>query len=217
MIKLCIIDDDPRLASQIKNALIDGPAIKWIKTFTSGLGYVESLSKQSLEEIPDCILMDVSMNFPDEGIRAAAILHEKYPQVKVIMFTISDDDDRVFEAFKAGAVGYLLKNENPEFILKAIEEVVKGGALLSPSIALKTIKFLSGTPERKPESIPNPSRLTPREIEILRLISKGLKYQQIADQLFISDQTVKKHIFNIFEKLQVSNKIEALNKSRELL
>lgn len=215
MIKLCIVDDDLRLAKIVREELAEQSEIAWIRTYTSGLDFVESLAKVPPVELPDCVLMDISMRLPDEGIRATRALHQLFPDVKVIMFTISDEDDQVFEAFKAGAMGYLLKNEKPAFILKAIIEVVQGGALLSPAIALKTIRFLSSIDNQKADA--PPSALTERELEILRLISKGYKYKQVADHLVISIQTVKKHISNIFEKLQVNNRIAALNKVKGFL
>lgn len=217
MINLCIIDDDQRLAHQIRNELIDYPELNWVRTSDSGLAYLETLKTQPLDQFPDCILMDISMTQPDEGIQTTRLLYQLFPSIKVIMFTIADDDDRVFEAFKAGAVGYLLKNEKASFILQAIVEVVNGGALLSPAIAMKTIRYMTGHSEKKTEPLLNTFNLSERELEILRLISKGFRYQQIADQLFISNQTVKKHISNIFEKLHVHNKVEALNKSKDYL
>lgn len=215
VIKLYIVDDDLRLANQVREELIEHSEIAWIKTHGSGLEFVQWLASQPASELPDCVLMDISMRLPDEGVRATRLLHQNFPSIKVIMFTISEEDHLVFDAFKAGAMGYLLKNEKPAFILKAIVEVAQGGALLSPGIALKTIRFLSTF--ENPQADAPPSVLTVRELEILRLIGKGCKYKQIADQLNISIQTVKKHISNIFEKLQVNNKVEALIKSKGYL
>lgn len=215
MIKLCLIDDDPRLTHLIKNQLEGSKELQWIKTSESGLTYVKSLEHQPLDQIPDCILMDISMDLPDEGIQATSILHLKFPQIKIIMFTMSDDDDHIFEAFKSGAVGYLLKNEKAPFILKAVMEVVNGYALLSPGIAFKTIRFMAGIQKSGLQA--NEYSLTGRELEILTLVAKGITYNHIAETLNISNQTVKKHVSNIFNKLQVSNKVEAINKSRALL
>jgi DNA-binding NarL/FixJ family response regulator len=154
----------------------------------------------------------------DEGIKATKLLHEQYPQIKVIMFTVAEDDSMVFEAFKAGSVGYLLKNERPEFIHKTIVDVSNGGALMSPGIAMKAIQFLSGMPTTQ-KTLPQEEKynLSEREMEVLRLVSKGYTYEFIAGQLFISTETVKKHISNTFKKLQVKNKIEAINKAWEFL
>jgi DNA-binding NarL/FixJ family response regulator len=215
--RITIIDDNIRLAKELKRELAEFNEIQWIDVKESGSGYIREISLPTAHQLPDCILMDISMKEADEGITTTRILHEKFPHVKVIMFTISDDDDRVFEAFKAGAMGYLLKNEKPDFIFKAITDVVNGGALMSPGIALKTIRFLTNASIAEPKKVEQESILTDRELEVLRLISKGFTYQNIADQLFISVQTIKKHMSNIFKKLQVNNKIAAVNKTKELL
>jgi DNA-binding NarL/FixJ family response regulator len=215
--RITIIDDNIRLAKELKRELAEFNEIQWIDVKESGLRYVNEISLPSAHQLPDCILMDISMNEPDEGITTTRILHERFPNIKVVMFTISDDDDRVFEAFKAGAMGYLLKNEKPDFIFKAITDVVNGGALMSPGIALKTIRFLANPPVVTPKKPEQESTLTDRELEVLRLIAKGFTYQHIADQLFISVQTIKKHMSNIFKKLQVNNKIAAVNKTKDLL
>ena len=131
MIRLAIVDDDLRLIHQIKVELKEYPEIAWVQTHVSGLAYVKWLSAQPPELRPDCVLMDISMNLSDEGIQATRILHQEFPMVRVVMFTISDDDV-VFEAFKAGAVGYLLKNETPAFIFRTLTEVHNGGAFMSP-------------------------------------------------------------------------------------
>src|SRR5215203_1649370 len=99
MIKLCIIDDDQRLANQIRKELMEFSELEWIKTCKSGFEYVKELKEMPADQHPDCILMDISMTSPDEGIQVTRLLNKLYPHVKVIMFTISDDDDRVFEAF----------------------------------------------------------------------------------------------------------------------
>lgn len=136
------------------------------------------------------------------------------------MFTISDDDEHIFEAFKAGAMGYLLKNESPVFIVKTICDVMNGDAQVSPGIARKMIRFFSASPKQQQDETVSEKtekeKLSVREVEILELAAKGYTYQQIADTLFIASGTVKKHIRNIFEKLQVNNKIEAFKKIGKL-
>ena len=141
-------------------------------------------------------------------------MNEKFPSTKVVMFTVSENDEDIFEAFKAGAVGYLLKNERPSFIYKTIIYVYRGGALMSPGVALKTIRYFT-----KGEGASQPAKsaadlISEREMEVLNLVAKGFPYKMIADQLFLSPDTVKKHMANIFRKLQVTNKVEALNKIR---
>lgn len=219
MIKLTIIDDNVKLARELKRELNEFPDIAWINLSDSGVSYANSLHTLPADQVPDCILMDISMKRADEGIIATQLLHEQNDRIKVVMFTISDDDERIFEAFKAGAVGYLLKNEKPSFIYKTIVDVLHGGALMSPGIALKTIRLLTDSDTGITVAKKNieESNLTERELEVLRFIARGYTYQNIADQLFISVQTIKKHMTNIFRKLQVRNKIEAVNKTREFL
>jgi DNA-binding NarL/FixJ family response regulator len=216
MIKLAIIDDDERFANALKQELIGYENIEWIITRSSGLLFVSEFKELAISEKPDVILMDISMGEPDEGIKATKHLA---PDVKIIMFTIGDDDEHVFEAFKSGAVGYLLKNEKPDFIYKTLQDVYSGGAQMSPSIALKTIQFLNNQAPSKEskKDIDHGFVLTERELEVLRLTARGLAYQTISDRLFISIETVKKHMHNIFKKLHVKNKIEAINKAKELL
>lgn len=213
-IRLAIIDDDQKLAAALRSELINYPDIGSIVTSSSGLKYARSIDSQT---VPDVVLMDISMGFPDEGIQATRLLHERFTEVKVIMFTVAEDDNNVFEAFKSGALGYLLKNESPDFIHKTIVDVFNGGALMSPGIALKTIRHLTSRPVEKAPELTDKFDLTGRELDILKLVTKGYTYQSVADQLFISHETVKKHMSNVFKKLQVQNKIEALNKAKSYL
>jgi DNA-binding NarL/FixJ family response regulator len=215
-IKLAIVDDNQTLASMLKQELIDFPEISSIALFASGFGFIRHLNSRSL---PDVVLMDISMGVEDEGLQATRLLHEKYPSIKVVMFTVAEDDEYVFEAFKSGSVGYLLKSERPSFIYKTVVDVHKGGALMSPGIALKTIRFLTGELPFKDANKTETEdfHLSERELDVLRLMAKGNTYAYMADQLFISLETIKKHVSNIFKKLRVKNKIEAIIKTKEWL
>lgn len=213
MLKLALVDDDARISSALKDALLEFPEIKSITRASSGLAYAQDLEKLPVDSLPDVIIMDISMGLPDEGIRATRQIKSRFPQIEIIMFTISDEDERIFEAFKSGALGYLLKNESPEFILKTILDVKNGGAQMSPSIARKAIRYLSPPANPLAEEKRNEiDALSAREKEVLDLVAKGLTYPNIADTLCIATHTVKKHMMNIFEKLHVKNKVEALNK-----
>lgn len=163
----------------------------------------------------DVILMDIQMPVMD-GIKATELVKNRYPHIKVIMLTVVDDDECVFKSIQAGANGYLLKEIDAEKLYKSIIEVTEGGAPMTPSIALKTLNLL-----RKPnfnldkkedlEEI----KLTKREIEILVQLSKGLNYNAISENLIISPSTVRKHIENIYKKLQVHSKMEAVMKAQK--
>lgn len=216
-IQLAIVDDDQTLARLLKRELMDFPEIDSIELFSGGFGFVNQLHTSTT--LPGVVLMDISMGVADEGIAATRMLHERFPAIKVIMFTVAEDDEHVFEAFKSGAVGYLLKNERPAFIYKTIVDVNNGGALMSPGIALKTIRFLADQLSDRSiqHTAPEDFHLSERELEVLRLVAKGQTYTLMGETLFISTETVKKHMANIFKKLRVKNKIEAINKSKAFL
>lgn len=214
MYKLAIVDDDQRVANGLRDALLSAREVTSIICRDSGLHYAVELEKTSKEALPDVIIMDISMSLPDEGIQATRKIKSEHPDIQIIMFTISDEDERIFEAFKAGAMGYLVKSEDPSFILKTVIDVMNGGAQMSPSIARKAIQYLSPPPKpstQEPKSTVD-QPLTAREREVLDFVAKGRTYPDIAEQLNIATHTVKKHMMNIFQKLHVKNKIEALKK-----
>ncbi len=213
---LAIVDDNLQLAHALREELLNFPAFERITVHGSGLGFVHDLSSAK-ERVPDVILMDVSMRLPDEGIQATRTLCERYPDCRVIIFTVNDDNHRIFDAFKAGAVGYLLKNERSVFIYKTIIDVANGGALMSPSVALKAIRFLSAGPPAKRKDEGSDFQLTERELEVLRSVANGNTYTMVADELSVGTETIKKHLSNIFKKMHVKNKIEAINKAKLIL
>src|SRR5437879_247850 len=198
MIKLAIVDDDEQLANALKKELLEFSDIESVDISNGGIKFFKHLQQLLPEKRPQVIIMDISMGFPDEGIQATRMIKDLFPNIFIVMFTISDADELVFEAFRAGAVGYLLKNEKPSFILKTVIDVSNGGAQMSPSIARKAIAFLSPTSVRsKPQKESAKSeQLTDREFEILRLVEQGLTYDDIGDKLSIASNTVKKHMRN---------------------
>ena len=158
------------------------------------------------------ILMDIEMPMMD-GIRATESICAINSNVKIIILTVFDDDDKIFNAIKAGASGYLLKDESIKKIIDGINNVLEGGAPMSASIASKTLQLLRKT-EKIEEIISDEEfNLSKREIEILENLKLGLDYQQTAEKLFISPFTVRKHIENIYKKLQVNNKMQAVQKA----
>ncbi len=155
----------------------------------------------------DVILMDINMPELD-GISATEKVKQLYPQLKVIMSTVFDEEDYILKAIMAGANGYLLKDEKPGKIHASIAEVLEGGALMSAAIAAKALGLIRYG-SQKTES-PIDYGLTNRETQILEQLAAGRNYQEIAENLFISPSTVRKHIENIYQKLQVHNKVEAV-------
>lgn len=208
-IKIVIVDDNSFLikAIQEKLSFFEDISVKF-----SALNGKDLLTKLETNSLVDLILMDIEM--PEmNGIEATFQVKQKYPQIKIIMLTVFDNDENIFNAIKAGADGYLLKEVNPDELHQGVIETLNGGAAMNPSIALKTLKLL-----RNPINFENTEqekiKLTSREIEVLEQLSKGLNYNQIADNLILSPSTVRKHIENIYTKLQVHNKLEAIEKAR---
>lgn len=162
------------------------------------------------EMAPDIVLMDVRM--PRRGgIDATSAIKEKVPSAKIVMLTISDEEADLFDAIKAGAMGYLLKEISIDEVASDIRAVYNGQSLISPSMASKLLSEFAAmikTKDDRPQ-LPTP-RLTDREMEVLRLVAKGLNNRDIAKQLFISENTVKNHIRNILEKLQLHSRMEAV-------
>ncbi len=170
----------------------------------------ELLQKLQEDSTIQVILMDIEMP-KMKGIEAIAQINQRYPQIKIIMLTVFDNDENIFRSIQAGANGYFLKEVDPPTLHQGILDVLNGGAVMNPSIAMKALKLLRNPPgftETREET-----RLTVREIEILEQTAKGLTYQQIGENQFISPKTVRKHIENIYAKLQVHNKIEAVQKA----
>ena len=210
MIKLAIVDDNSFLihATNEKLSLFDDFATKF--TAINGEDLIEKLEKN---HNIDLILMDIEMP-KMTGIEATEIIKQKYPQIKIIMLTVFDNDENIFNAIKAGADGYLLKEVNPRDLQQGIIETMNGGATMTPSIAMKTLKLFRN-PIDFESAIPKQNiNLTTREIEVLEQLSKGLKYKNIAENLFLSEGTIRKHVENIYSKLQVHNKLEAIQKAK---
>jgi len=210
MIKIAIVDDNTFLIHAIKEKLSFFDEVQIKHTSVNGS---ELLTKLEENHNLDLILMDIEMPVLN-GIETTQIVKQKYPHIKIIMLTAFDNDEHIFNAIKAGADGYLLKEINPKDLFTGIEETLNGGAAMNPSIAMKTLKLL-----RNPTCINNLQdkeeiSLSPREIEVLEQLSKGLSYTVIAGNLFLSPSTVRKHIENIYKKLQVHSKIEAVQKAK---
>ncbi len=210
-LKISIAEDNSFLAKAVIEKLSFFDDLNFKYRAANG---AELIGKLEENHNIDVILMDIQMPQMD-GIKATEIVKNKYPHIKVIMLTVFDDDENIFNAIKAGANGYLLKEIDPENLHKSILEVVDGGAPMTPSIALKTLNLLRNPLQLKNNDDTKKVTLTNRETEILEQLSKGLNYNAIADNLIISSGTVRKHIENIYKKLQVHNKMEAVIKAQK--
>ncbi len=214
LIKVGLVDDNPSLLRNISQNLSIFEELTVIFQAFNGQDALDQLNCHR----PDVILMDIQMPVMD-GIETTRQIKSNYPDQKIMMLTVLDQEDKIFDAIKAGASGYLLKDEKPSRILACIEELMDGGAPMSPVIAMKTLEMLRNqrVAERSLETVQEPGifNLSKREIEILNKVADGLNYQQIAEQLFISSKTARKHIENIYQKLHVHSKLEAVQMAQK--
>jgi len=199
MIRIAVYDDNSTRRESLQAFMQLSPGFEFAGSYENCTHIIENVEATH----PDIILMDIEMPEAD-GITGVRLLKQHYPQVKVIMQTAFDDDDKVFAAIQAGAEGYILKTASIVQIAQSIDEVMNGGASMSPSIALKVMRYFS---KQAPKQEYN---LTNKETETLKLLSQGLSYKMIADKMAISYFTVNNHVKKIYEKLQVHSIGEAL-------
>lgn len=210
MIRVVLVDDNSFLRQTIieKLQFFEDIQCKYIAENGQAL-----LSKLEKSATVDLILMDIEMPVMN-GIDATDEVKRLYPHIKVIILTVFDTDENIFRAIKAGADGYLLKEITPEELYKAIVDTMNGGASMTPSIALKTLRMFR-EPTNFEQLTSDPElKLTDREIKVLEQLATGIKYEQIASNLIVSTGTIRKHIENIYAKLQVHNKLEAIQKAK---
>ena len=202
-IKVAIIEDLRDIAYELQNLFNGEEDFQCTQIYHNAEDAI-----QFLTEFPaDVVLTDIGLPKAN-GIAAIKSIKEKCPDTQFCMFTVFEDNDKIFDSIKAGAKGYILKNSDPDTIIKSIRELYNGGSPMNPEIARKVIDaFAIARPTPKAVDLP----LTKREKELLELLSKGLLYKEIAQELGITIGTVKQHIHKIYDKLQVNNKTEAIN------
>lgn len=214
--KIKIIKYKKSMQEPIKVAIIEDlsdvrDGLKYVLDYTEGYNCIGAFenAEDALQNLPillpDVAIMDI--NLPQmSGIECVSALKTKFPSIQFLMFSIFENDENIFEALKAGASGYILKKTPPHKVLEAIKDLSEGGSPMSASIARRVISHF-----QKPKNTELPS-LTPRENEILDLLSQGFFYKEIGDKLGTSTGTVRQQIHKIYEKLHVQNRTEALNK-----
>jgi two-component system NarL family response regulator len=203
-IRVLVADDHALFRRALGAVFADEEDVELIGEANDG----EEAIRMAAELMPDVVLMDVRMP-KVSGIDAARQIMAELPAIKIVMLTVSDEEEDVFEAIKAGASGYLLKEVDPTEIAGAIRQIHEGHSLLSPAIASKLVSEFAAISKRSDEKALRPS-LTDRELQVLRLASDGLTNRQIGRRLQISENTVKNHIRNILEKLHLHSRMEAV-------
>ncbi len=213
--KIAIVDDKAYLRKSLKDKLATVENdIEIIMEANDGTDFLAKMKIALVK--PDVVLMDIEMNEMN-GIEAVQLASPIYADVKFLMLTVIDDEEKIFNAIKAGAHGYLLKEENAQNIIDAIYQVHQdAGAPMSPGIARKAWRWLTSLKDQPTNNVTVTKTtkvvelLSEREKEILKCNMEGKEYNQIAEQLFLSKHTIRQHMKNIYKKLHVSNKVEAL-------
>jgi len=212
-ISVCIVDDNKDIRSALEQIILMADGYTLTGSFADA---EEALQKIPLVK-PNVVLMDINLGDGENGIDCVRQLKPLYPEILFMMCTIYEEDEKIFEALKAGANGYILKKTAPGKLLDSLRELYEGGAPMSSQIARKVVNAFqigAATADTSPASAPAKaiSILSNRENEILELLAQGMLYKEIAAKLFISQETVRKHVYHIYEKLHVNNRVEAINK-----
>lgn len=207
-ISVCIVDDNSDLRDALEEIIDMSEGYKCLST----IGTAEEAIRQIPALNPDVVLMDINLGSEESGIDVVRILKQQAPSINFMMCTVYEEDEKIFQALRAGASGYILKKTAPARMLEAIRELYQGGAPMSSQIARKVVAAFIDKPAAGVADTEELERLSNREMQILEQLSKGLMYKEIAAELFISPETVRKHVYHIYEKLHVTNRIEAVNK-----
>ncbi|MCZ2460281.1 MAG: response regulator transcription factor [Chitinophagales bacterium] len=203
MIKVAIVEDNNTLRQSLANLIDHSEGMHCVSLLPNLLNVISELGKTK----PDVLLMDIGL--PNiSGIEGVRTVKDNFNDIEVLMFTVFEDDNKIFEAIKAGASGYILKKSPPEEIIEAIRTLYYGGAPMTASIARKVIASFQQSPIHPKEEF----QLTTRENEILHSLIDGLSYKKLAEKYFISISTIRTHIHHIYEKLHVNSKAEAVAK-----
>lgn len=204
MIRIVIYDDSDERRKSLEALFREEEDLLCVGSFPDCL----QVEKQIESLQPDLILMDIKMPGID-GIDATRLIKKQFRGIKVIMQTVFDDDERIFNSLKAGAEGYILKSAQVEKIKQSIYDVYNGGAVMTPSIAIRVMQHFNSSPNNSPAQ--SEHNISTRELDVLRLLTEGLSYKQIAGKLDISYFTVNAHVRKIYEKLRVNSKGEAVS------
>lgn len=209
MLQIVLLEDNLHYRRGLEQIIHDMSGVTLIGSYTNA----EAVLKKIDQLNPDIFIVDINL----EGMSGIEFIRRARPFVpdaEFLMCTINDDNTNIFESLKSGATGYMLKESSADEIKNAITEIAAGGSPMSAYISRRVIASFNTDADKPPA--PAAENLTEREVEVLNLLARGLQYKEIADRLDISTGTVKKHIRNTYIKLQVQNKVEAINKFRAI-
>jgi DNA-binding NarL/FixJ family response regulator len=205
-IRVAIIDDDAGVRGMIASLIANAEGLQFVGAFSS----CDDVMENMIEEIPDVVLMDINMP-GRSGIECVEALRMEIPDLKILMLTNYSDDERIFDSLRVGAVGYLLKNSSIEKLAELIKEAHHGGAPMSGEVAQKVLAYFQG----QKKAVKYTAVLSDRELEVLRALADGLSNKEISAKLFISLPTVRFHLKNIYAKLHVNSRTEAVIKAMQ--
>jgi len=211
-ISICIVEDNEQIRSSLEQIIMMDTRYKLKGSFCN--------AEEALQKIPiihpNIVLMDINLGNGKSGIECVKLLRPKHPDILFMMCTVYEDNEKIFDALTSGANGYVLKKTAPDKLLAAIKELYDGGAPMSSQIARKVVRLLQSSQIAEPIDNDSPNKimrkLSRRENEILQLLANGMLYKEIAAHLEISSETVRKHVYHIYGKLHVNNRVEAINK-----
>jgi DNA-binding NarL/FixJ family response regulator len=210
MIKIAIVDDKRLNRLDRSREMEHSGQIKVVFTSQNGAEFLEKMKSTSRDILPEIVLMDIDM--PEKnGIDTVRDAKAIYPDIEFLMLTVFDEEDKIFEAVKAGASGYILKDESTETIISFIKQVKEFRTVpMSPAIARKALRLLCGATANQNSDRKIETDLSPREIEVLKGLVEGLDHKEIAEKLFVSPNTVRNQISSIYKKLHVTGKVDAV-------
>lgn len=204
LLRVSIVEDDADIRAMLREVFTTSAGFRLVNTFRS----TEQALADAGSERPDVMVVDINLPGMD-GIECVRQMSQRSPGTQFLMYTVYDDDKRIFDALRLGASGFLLKNSTPDEIVAAAREIHDGGAPMSAAIARRVVDHF----KQRPSAVPiAEAQLGERETEVLKLLAEGMLYKEIAERLGIAVGTVKNHVFRVYAKLQVQNRTEATNR-----
>lgn len=211
-LKVCIVEDNPQIQSLLEQIVQMNGEYEWLGSFSTAEDAIIKIPVLK----PNIVLTDINLGDGKSGIDCVREIKADHPEILFMMCTVYEEDEKIFEALRAGANGYILKKTAPDKMLAAIKELSEGGAPMSSQIARKVVNAFAIQPQVKVQAPQEENsaiaELSKREREILEMIAKGMTYKEISELLFLAQETIRKHVYHIYDKLHVNNRVEAVNK-----